>query len=165
MMAASPAAARTKDLGVGTDVGVSWSKERAARISRAAEFKPVGVSRSPREAVAYLRELAESGAGGYWNLCLKMADDAYMPRGPRLQSAAAQWKRAKSAGVAYRKDPYPPLGAQMFWNPGHDSGHIATYVGDGKAVTNMPDGSVKAVKWREMNHWGPYLGWAEPYYK
>jgi hypothetical protein len=67
--------------------------------------------------------------------------------------------------VAYRKDPYPPLGAQMFWNPGHDSGHIATYVGDGKAVTNMPDGSVKAVKWREMNHWGPYLGWAEPYYK
>jgi hypothetical protein len=53
----------------------------------------------------------------------------------------------------------------MFWDPGHNAGHVATYVGDDRAVTNMPDGSVEMIKWREMNDWGPYLGWAPPYYK
>mgnify|MGYP003800762077 CR=1 FL=1 len=166
VLVASPAAAQGKDeTGLGTGVGVSWSKERAARISRAAAFDPVGTTRSPREAVAYLLRLAEQKTGGYWGQCLKLADDAYMPKGPRLGDAFAQWHRAKDAGVAYPKDEYPPLGAQMFWDPGHAAGHVATYVGDGKAVTNMPDGTVKAIEWRRMNHWGPYLGWADPYYK
>lgn len=162
---ASPAAARVKDTGVGTEIGVGWSKERALRVSRAAAFDPVGVTRTPEQAVVYLRKLAQARTGGYWSQCLKLADDAYMPRGPRVGTAFDQWYRAKEAGVAHPKDHYPPLGAQMFWDPGHSAGHIATYVGDGKAVTNMPDGSVKAIRWREMNDWGPYLGWADPYYK
>ena len=82
-----------------------------------------------------------------------LADDAYMPKGPRLGSAFEQWRRAKDAGVARLKDRNPPVGAQMFWDPVHSAGHIATYVGDGKAVTNMPDGSVKAINWRAMNDW------------
>jgi len=41
---------------------------------------------------------------------------------------------------------------------------IATYVGNGKAVTNMPGGAVKKINWKKMNSWGYYLGWAEPYY-
>jgi hypothetical protein len=144
---------------------VSWpAPDRDPRASRSA-LHPKGTTRGPARAVAYLLELAEARAGGYWGQCLKLADDAYMPTGPRVQSAFAQWHRAKDAGVAHPKDPEPPLGAQMFWDPGHASGHVATYVGDGKAVTNMPDGSVKAIKWREMNDWGPYLGWADPYYK
>ena len=81
------------------------------------------------------------------------------------ETSLEEWHRAKDAGVADPKDPDPPVGAQMFWDPGHYAGHIATYVGDGRAVTNMPDGSVKAIKWRSMNDWGPYLGWASPYYK
>ena len=53
----------------------------------------------------------------------------------------------------------------MFWDPGHAAGHVATYVGDGKAVTNMPDGTVQMINWHRMDDWGPYLGWAPPYYK
>jgi len=41
---------------------------------------------------------------------------------------------------------------------------LATYVGNGKAVTNMPGGAVKKINWKKMNSWGKYLGWAEPYY-
>lgn len=153
------------DVGVGIDVGAGWSQKRAERASRSDEMRPIGVTRSPRRAVAYLRELADAGAGGYWSQCLKLADDAYMPKGPRVGTAFDQWYRAKDAGVAHPKDPDPPLGAQMFWDPGHAAGHIATYVGDDKAATNMPDGSVKIIVWRKMNDWGPYLGWAPPYYK
>ena len=28
----------------------------------------------------------------------------------------------------------------------------------------MPGGAVRKINWKVMNHWGPYLGWAEPYY-
>lgn len=150
---------------LGMEMGVGWSQERPRRVSRDATMRPVGVTRSPQKAVAYLLELAEQRAGGYWRQCLRLADDAYLPEGPRVGTALDQWRRAKSAGVAHLKDPEPPAGAQMFWDPGHAAGHVATYVGDGKAVTNMPDGTVKAVAWRRMNEWGPYLGWAQPYYE
>lgn len=164
LLLAAPAAARPLDLDVGSDVGAAWQHERETPVSRSA-LNPVGTTRSPARAVAYLLGMAEAQATGYWGKCLTLADDAYMPRGPRVQTAFEQWYRAKDAGVAHPKDTDPPLGAQMFWDPGHYAGHIATYVGDGKAVTNMPDGSVKAIHWQKMNDWGPYLGWADPYYK
>jgi hypothetical protein len=161
----SPAMADS-DLGVGTEVGASWAPTRTAAVSRSeAPMRTVGVTRSTAKAVDYLLELADARIGGYWGQCLKLADDAYMPKGPRLGTAFDQWRRAKDAGVAHPKDRNPPVGAQMFWDPGHSAGHIATYVGDERAVTNMPDGTVKAIKWRAMNEWGPYLGWAPPYYK
>lgn len=152
-------------VGVGTEVFAGWSKYRLRQASRSETMRPIGVTRSAERAVDYLRDLAKSGATGYWSQCLRLADDAYMPKGPRLATALAQWDRAKQAGVASPKDRNPPPGAQMFWDPGHNAGHIATYVGDGKAVTNMPDGSVDIIEWRDMNEWGPYLGWAPPYYK
>jgi len=151
--------------GTGTELGAGWSWDRELRVSRDEPMRPVGVTRSPQKAVAYLEQLAEDRAGGYWRECLRLADDAYMPKGPRVATAFDQWRRAKRAGVAHPDDREPPPGAQMFWDPGHDAGHVATYVGDDRAVTNMPDGTVKSIKWREMNDWGPYLGWAPPYYK
>mgnify|MGYP001343568317 CR=1 FL=1 len=165
VVAGTPAMADS-ELGVGTEIGASWAPGRLILVSRSEPtMRPIGVSHSPAKAVKYLMELADAKAGGYLGHCLKLADDAYMPKGPRVGSALEQWHRAKDAGVAHPKDPDPPVGAQMFWDPGHYAGHIATYVGDGRAVTNMPDGSVKAIKWRSMNDWGPYLGWASPYYK
>ena len=53
-------------------------------------------------------------------------------------------------------------GQAAFLNP---AGHIATYVGRGLVVTNMPSGRVKIVSWSSVDRWGPYLGWAPPYYK
>jgi len=158
-------AAADPDPELGAEIGIGWSHDRLLRVSRSEPGRPVGITRSPEKAVAYLLDLAEQRASGYWRQCLRLADDAYMPKGPRVATALDQWRRAKEAGVAHRKDPYPPVGAQMFWDPGHNAGHVATYVGDDKAVTNMSDGTVKVVAWRKMNEWGPYLGWAPPYYK
>ncbi len=165
VFAASPAVAKAH-VGMGSEAEAAWSADaREWPVSRSEVMRPTGTTRTPHQAVKYLRELAEANATGYWGQCLKLADDAYMPKGPRLSNAFAQWHRAKEADIAHLKDPEPPIGAQMFWDPGHSSGHIATYVGDDKAVTNMPDGSVKEIAWRKMNEWGPYLGWAPPYYK
>lgn len=164
VFAASPAAADER-VGTGSEAAAAWPALDRDRPSRSETMRPVGTTRTPHQAVKYLQELAEAHTSGYWGACLRLADDAYMPKGPRLPNAFAQWRRAKEAEVAHLKDPEPPIGAHMFWDPGHSSGHIATYTGDGKAVTNMPDGSVKEIVWRKMNDWGPYLGWAPPYYK
>ena len=102
--------------------------------------------------------------GGYPDQCLRLADDAY-GASARTTTALAQWGRAKSAGVAHPGSKDIPVGAHMFWQTSHPAGHIATYVGDGKVVTNMPGGSVEIVDWHELNEWGPYLGWANPYYR
>ena len=34
----------------------------------------------------------------------------------------------------------------------------------GDRVDKMSGGRVKMVPWRTLDRWGPYLGWAEPYY-
>lgn len=154
---------RSAATGEHSALGTWWDKPELPP-SRAT-LHPVGITRSPAEAVDYLLALAENKTGGYWSACLRLADDAYMPDGPRVASALEQWKRAKRAGVAHVRNAEPLIGAQMFWDPGHPSGHVATYVGNGRAVTNMPDGTVDVIKWRKMDEWGPYLGWAPPYYK
>lgn len=156
----------TDAVGSGTSYTTAneWDSLREARASRGAIF-PVGTTREPAKAVAHLLKLADNNATGYWGQCQRLADDAYMPRGPRVSSAYAQWQRALDAGVGHRKDEYPPIGAQMFWKTDNPAWHVATYVGEGKVVTNMSDGSVKSIAWRRLNEWGPYLGWAPPYYK
>lgn len=160
----SPVAA-DPGLRLGVAMGVGWTQDRDPRGSGRTLMRPANVTRSPRKAVAFLLDLARQRTGGYRRECLRLADDAYLPKGSRLPAALKQWRRAKRAGVVHVKDPEPPLGAQMFWDPPtHSAGHVATYVGDGKAVTNMPDGTVKVVAWRRMNKWGPYLGWSPPYY-
>lgn len=99
----------------------------------------------------------------YDGLCLGLADDAYGPTGSRVGRAIDQWYRAVRVGYAHPKDRTPPIGAQLFWWSGNDARHIATYVGGGKVVSNMP-GGVKIVNASELDSWGPYLGWAAPYY-
>jgi hypothetical protein len=161
----SPAQARIY-AGPGVDPGVQLLAQRLQRPSRTEPvMRPIGTTRSPRQAVRYLRSLAKAEVGGFYNQCLRLADDAYMPKGPRVADAMTQWRRAKEAGLHHSKDPDPPIGAHMFWDPGHVSGHVATYVGRGKAATNMPDGTVGIVRWKDMKEWGPYLGWAPPYYR
>lgn len=141
-----------------------FDNARSVRAGHAA-LDPVGTTRSAEKAVHRLTQMADDKVGGYWGQCQRLADDAYMPRGPRVGSANEQWRRARLAGVAHADDPYPPIGAQMFWHTDNPAGHVATYVGDGKVVTNMSDGSVKAIAWERLNEWGPYLGWAPPFYK
>ena len=124
-----------------------------------------GTTFSPQRAAARLEHWAKRGKSGYHNQCLRLADNAYQPKGGRTGTALSQWQRAKKHGFAHAKDRKPPVGAQMFWKTSNPAGHIATHVGNGKAVTNMPGGKVKKINWKVMNKWGRYLGWAEPYYR
>lgn len=138
--------------------------KRSTRAAGAVRIRARNTRYSPARAAARLETWAKRGVGGYHNQCLRLADNAYQPKGGRTSTALSQWYRAKRRGFAHPRDTRPPIGAQMFWRTSNPAGHIATYVGNGKAVTNMPGGRVKKVNWRIMNKWGPYLGWAEPYY-
>jgi hypothetical protein len=125
-------------------------------------MRAIGTRYSPMTAVFRLTQWARQGRGGYHNGCLRLADNAYGASN-RVGTALRQWYRAKRAGFGHR-DRQAPIGAQLFWRTSHPAGHVATYVGRGLVVTNMPGGRVKMVPWRSIDRWGPYLGWAEPYY-
>ena len=142
------------------------STDRTKRASRAAgvSMRTKGTQYSPTRAAMRLERWAKRGTRGYHNQCLRLADNAYQPKGHRTSTALSQWKRAKRKGYAHPHNRRPPVGAQMFWRTSNPAGHIATYVGNGKAVTNMPGGAVRKINWKRMNQWGPYLGWAEPFY-
>lgn len=118
------------------------------------------------EAARRLVKWANEGRSGYAHKCLQLADDAYSPKGDRVDSAIAQWYRVKAAGVAHPKDKTPPVGAHLFWWTPNSARHIATYVGGGKVVTNVTGkgGAVEIMDAQELDSWGPYLGWAAPYY-
>ena len=120
-------------------------------------LRTFGTTFTANEAAARLKRWAEQGMGGYHDQCLRLADDAYGAKGPRTSTALAQWARAREAGLGHPDSKDIPVGAQMFWRTSNSAGHIATYVGNGKVVTNMPGGAVELVDWRSLNEWGPYL--------
>ena len=135
------------------------------RTSRAGvSMRTRNVRYSPMAAVYRLTRWARAGRSGYRNGCLRLADDAYAPRGGRTGTALRQWYRAKRNGFGHRNR-YAPIGAQLFWRTSNPAGHVATYVGRGLVVTNVGSGRVKIMSWRALDRWGPYLGWAEPFYK
>lgn len=146
----------------------TWAHRSAVREQRRAARGVRtygGTTHNARTAVSRLKRWAASGIGGYHDQCLRLADDAYGVVSGRTSTALAQWGRARRAGLAHPGSRDIPLGAQMFWRSSHPAGHVATYVGDGKVVSSMPGGAVETVKWQAMDEWGPYLGWAPPYYK
>lgn len=140
-------------------------KTLAKRGTRAAgmSIRTRGTRFSPMVAVKRLKAWARHGRSGYHNGCLRLTDDAYQPLGGRTGTALGQWRRALRHGYGHR-DRMAPIGAQLFWRTSNPAGHVATYVGNGKVVTNMPSGRVKMVSWKLIDRWGPFQGWAEPYY-
>lgn len=148
----------------------AWAKRDEARQLRRATrsaggVRTYGTQFSAKQAAVRLKQWANQGVGGYPDQCLRLADDAYGAKGARTSTALSQWARARGAGLAQEDSTDIPVGAQMFWQTSNPAGHIATYVGGGKVVTNMPGGSVEMVNWHKLNDWGPYLGWAPPYYR
>ena len=145
-----------------------WAKRAEVRerkrAARSGGLRTFGTTFTANEAAARLKRWAEQGMGGYHDQCLRLADDAYGAEGPAdLDGACPMGPRAGGRpGSPGQQD--IPVGAQMFWRTSNSAGHIATYVGNGKVVTNMPGGAVELVDWRSLSRWGPYLGWASPYY-
>lgn len=140
-------------------------KKSVKRTSRAGvSLRTKGTRYSPMTAVFRLMQWARQGRAGYRNGCLRLVDDAYGIQSGRTSTALRQWYRARKAGYGHTNR-LAPIGAQLFWRTSNPAGHIATYVGRGLVVTNMPSGRVKIVSWSSVDRWGPYLGWAEPYYR
>lgn len=137
-------------------VGIRTSRGGVSMRTRGTRYTPMA-------AVYRLTQWARSGRSGYRNGCLRLVDDAYGISSGRTSTALRQWFRARSAGYGH-KNRYAPIGAQLFWRTSNPAGHIATYIGRGLVVTNVGSGRVKIVSWRTLDRWGPYLGWAEPYY-
>lgn len=140
-------------------------KALARRGTRAGgmSIRTRGTRFSPLSAVKRLKAWARHGRSGYHNGCLRLADDAYQPVSGRTGTALGQWRRALRNGYGHRNR-LAPVGAQLFWRTSNPAGHVATYVGNGKVVSNMPGGRVKMVSWKLIDRWGPYQGWAEPFY-
>lgn len=124
----------------------------------------VGITRTPRQAVAWAMQFV--GNGEYYdNLCLKFVDDAYGAKGKRWPRAIDQWYAAKRGGKAHPGDRNPPIGAQVFWWSQNDARHVALYAGGGMIISTGADyNRVGLVPWSYFDGYGPYLGWAHPYY-
>lgn len=124
-----------------------------------------GTSRSAKEAVAWAMQWVGSGAN-YDGLCLGFVDDAYGVGSGRVGTAIGQWYRAKAAGKGHPGDRNPPVGAQVFWMTGNPARHIAIYAGGGMVISTGAVGGTRVglVPMENLDAWGPYIGWAEPYY-
>ncbi len=126
--------------------------------------KSRGTGRDPKAAVDWAMKWVGSGSS-YSGLCLAFVDDAYAASSGRVGTAIAQWNRAKAAGVGHPGDRNPPIGAQVFWLSGNPAKHVAIYAGGGMVITTGANGgTVSLVSMEYLDSYGPYLGWAEPYY-
>ncbi|MDQ1248305.1 MAG: hypothetical protein QG597_2677 [Actinomycetota bacterium] len=106
------------------------------------------------------------GAGEeFRGLCLTFVDNAYAPTGGRVGTAIEQWDRANAAGHGHPGDRNPPVGAQVFWQTSDPARHAAIYAGGGMVITTEAyNGRVGLVTMEAVNSWGPYIGWATPFY-
>lgn len=127
--------------------------------------RTTGTLRGGGEAVAWAMNYLGKGEF-YDGLCLGFVDDAFgAPGGSRMPTAIAQWYRAVEAGKAHPRDRNPPIGAQVFWWSGNPARHIALYAGNGMIISTGVDGDRVGMRPMEyLDSYGPYLGWAEPYY-
>lgn len=123
-----------------------------------------GTIRSGRAAIDWA--MGYLGRGAYYDgLCLGFVDDAYGVTSGRVATAIAQWYRAVENGKAHPRDRRPPVGAQVFWWSGNAAKHIALYAGNGMVISTGVDGDRVGMRTMEyLDSYGPYLGWAEPYY-
>lgn len=137
--------------------------EQQARVQGIS--RTTGTIRSATEAVAWAMNWLGRGES-YDGLCLGFVDDAYGAPGDQRQALAIdQWYRAKAAGKGHPGDTTPPIGAHVFWWSGNPARHIAIYAGNGMVISTGVDGD--RVGLRSMDYfdsYGPYVGWAEPYY-
>lgn len=127
----------------------------------------------PKTDMAMARAIAAIGNaaavcsdGECYNLCDHVAGDIW---GYELASGYAtakiHWQAMVDRGIAKQGDKTPPLGALLFWDSG-EYGHVATYIGNGRVVTNFVlNGErnlfVVDADWYEANG-RKYLGWADP---
>lgn len=104
--------------------------------------------------------------GQCYNLCDHVAGDLWgYEVASGYATARLHWETMVAKGIAKKGDRTPPLGALLFWDSG-EFGHVATYIGNGKVVSNFVLNGEKNIfvvdaDWYESVGTG-YLGWADP---
>jgi hypothetical protein len=106
--------------------------------------------------------------GKCYRLCDHLAADIWgYTDASGYRTAKEHWFSAVQQGVAHPGDTNPPIGALLFWDTG-PWGHVATYIGNGYAVSNLSSGPNGANVYKVpaslfSDSWGaPYYGWADP---
>jgi hypothetical protein len=82
-------------------------------------------------------------------------------------SAYSHWETAVKTGVGHPGGRDVPVGALLFWKGSGPFGHVATYIGNGLAISNMIGPKGPQLYQFPADHWEkvfgvPYLGWAMP---
>lgn len=167
--------------GVGTDVGAVPDgdcipdPQGAQALGEAAPAKwRFGGQRTPDQAVAWLRRMAETKAGdptrgtSWAGLCLAAVGQAYGHTSTAAVNghhyAVDVFTQMPSRYKVKGSTP-PPKGALVFWDTGRVEGHIAVSNGDGKVWTTDADGAkgrISLAPIGEIDGWGPRLGYTAP---
>ncbi|GAU71284.1 peptidase M23 family protein [Streptomyces sp. NBRC 110611] len=122
--------------------------------------------RSIRDAIAWAK--AHSGRNsttGWYRRCLAFSAIVYGWNYSGVNYAIDHFSVVPK-NMRHPDDRTPPPGALLYWDTGHRAGHIAVYLGGGKAASNdilrlgyidIVDASLFEMKWGAK-----YLGWTAP---
>lgn len=105
--------------------------------------------------------------------CARLAARAWGYFNAGYGSAAEQWDAMKAKGEAHSGSRHLPVGALLFYNTGHEYGHVAVYLGHGQVLTNdvkdaytgqggayiTEANNLEGADWNLV-----YLGWSKPDY-
>ncbi|MFK0296335.1 peptidase M23 [Streptomyces sp. NPDC090442] len=122
--------------------------------------------RSVPEAIAWAKAHAGAGSNsGWYQRCLAFTAIVYGWNFSGVNYAIDHF-HVVPKDMQHPGDRNPPPGALLYWDTGHRAGHIAVYLGDGKAASNdilrpgyidIVDADLFEKKWGAK-----YLGWTVP---
>ncbi|WP_409482806.1 hypothetical protein [Arsenicicoccus dermatophilus] len=118
--------------------------------------------RSPDQAVAWA--LSKVGTPVRPSICQAWVSNAYGWSYSGRPTAINQWDTTPRQ-MKHPGDENPPAGALVFYWSRNPARHVALSVGGGWIVTtDSPRGRIGKERLVDLKSWGPYLGWAAPYY-
>ena len=124
--------------------------------------------RAVEQAIAWARQQAASGSGGWYRRCLAFVAQAYGWSFSGTQYAIDQYTSVMPTGMRHDGDRNPTPGALLFWSTSGRAGHVALYLGGGQIASNdiITDGEISVVPATDIEtKWGAtYLGWSPPYF-
>ena len=146
------------------------TRTSSARRPASAHREPLALPCAPRTPIQpehrgpAAREWAKRGTHGYHNQCLRLADNAYQPKGNRTRHRAPPVAAGQEAwatripATAGRRTARRCSGGPRTRGPHR---HLRRQR-QGRDQHARRQG--QKINWKKMNSWGGYLGWAEPYY-
>lgn len=134
-------------------------------------FEGVQNPRSCQQALAEAARIASDSPcrndiqGGTWlHRCLRFVGLVYGYAASGTPTALQHYNILKARGLINTNQTDIPAGALVFFTTGRPAGHVAIYVGDGKAFSNgyVRGSCIDLTPMSTMSAGGRYLGWSPP---